>query len=319
MLVAVIFNLIIRGGAVNDTEFVWPNFYVVGGQKCGTTSLWAHLKQHAQVYLPAVKEPHFFANTKGTQRDPGQSRFPGDLDTYQALYRPGRQFRAIGDASPSYLCDEDAPRLIHEVCPEAKIIIMLRDPIERAYSHYLMPVMRNDESLPFLEAVRQDYTRQEKGWGKSRAYVELGLYYTPVRRYIEMFGKNHVKVILFDELIKDPHNLLSSVATHLGIDPNGFNQADISTVYNSFREVRFRKLYNLATSLIGTDVRQKYLPPAVQKWLAHSPFLYRSRKPARSAEASMYLQQIYEPDICKLEDLLGRKLPELRKSWVKPA
>lgn len=299
---------------MRDCELVWPNFYVVGGQKCGTTSLWAYLKQHRDVFLPDVKEPHFFADVKRL-RPSKASRFPNDLESYQTLYRRGHGYPAIGDASPSYLSDEDAPQLIHEVAPDARIIILLRDPVDRAFSHYLMPVMRTVETLPFLEAVRQDYVRPEKGWGVSKMYVDLGLYYTPVRRYLETFGRDHVLIILFDDLQKRPQQVLEEVARHLGIDPEGFCGANVSEVHNPHKEVRFQRAYRFATFLLDSDKRQR-LPGPVRKWLSSSPLLYKGGKPARSLEASKFLQEIYEPDIRQLEKFLGRPFPELRRTWV---
>lgn len=297
-----------------DLELVWPNFYVVGGQKCGTTSLWAYLKQHPEVFLPDVKEPHFFADVKRS-RPSRSSRFPNDLESYQALYRPGRGSQAIGDASPSYLSDENAPHLIHEVAPDARIIILLRDPVDRAFSHYLMPVMQIAEPLSFLEAVKQDYARLEKGWGISKMYVDLGLYYKPVRRYIETFGRDRVLVILLDDLQKKTRQVLEEVARHIGVDPEGIRGTKVSEAHNPYKEVRFQRPYRFATSLLDIDKRQR-LPGPLRKWLSSSPLFYKGGKPARSHEASKFLQEIYEPDIRQLEELLGRPLPELRRTWI---
>src|ERR1700722_16339843 len=106
---------------MGEQDLIWPNFYIVGAVKCGTTSLWAHLRQHPEVFLPEMKEPHFFATNIGPTPPAAKSlHCPGDLGTYQRLYTSSSSFPAIGDASPSYLADEDAPRRIHEVCPLAR-------------------------------------------------------------------------------------------------------------------------------------------------------------------------------------------------------
>src|SRR5581483_12072093 len=123
---------------MNVEEFIWPNFYIVGAVKSGTTSLWASLKRHPQVFLPKVKEPYFF-NCPRTLNVSDSGVISSDLREYQNLYRPGRGFNAIDDATPNYLVSPPAAPQIHQICPQAKIIIILRDPVERAYAHYLMP------------------------------------------------------------------------------------------------------------------------------------------------------------------------------------
>ena len=299
-----------------ENGYVWPNFYIVGGMKCGTTSMYAHLKAHPEVFLPDVKEPHFFADIKRPGRSSSRSPFPNDLEAYQALFRQSRGFKAVGDASPSYLSDENAPELIQSVAPHAKIIIMLRDPVERAFSHYLMPMMRATEPRPFFEAVKQDYALTTKGWNVSRMYVDLGLYYRPVRRYIEAFGRDRVLVVLFQDLAKKTDEVLSQVTSLLDIDPAGFAKTDTSEAHNPYKEVRFQRVYRLASSFVNSDMRQR-LPGPVRKWLSGSRLLYRGgAKPKLSIEASRYLQAIYEPDILQLEEYLGRQLPELRRSWL---
>ncbi|OEU69193.1 MAG: hypothetical protein BA863_00135 [Desulfovibrio sp. S3730MH75] len=109
---------------------------------------------------------------------------------YEELFADARYSKIIGEASPSYLSDENTARRIKSKVPDAKIIILLRDPIERVYSHYLMDVRNGIQKKKFYQALIEDYSSQEKGWGVSHMYVELGLYADQVVRYMDIFDKS---------------------------------------------------------------------------------------------------------------------------------
>jgi len=114
----------------------WPNFFIVGPTRAGTTSLWNYLKQVSGVYMSPVKEPaHFNPNTNYTRFSTIPIR---DKKKYLELFKDVKDETAIGEASPTYLADPQTPYLIHEVVPDARIIIILRDPVERAFSEYLL-------------------------------------------------------------------------------------------------------------------------------------------------------------------------------------
>jgi len=297
---------------------MWPNFFIVGAVKCGTTWLWARLRKHPEVFLPELKEPHFFLGPQPHFQEGDEvvdQHCAGDLEAYHQLYQGAQGFRAIGDASPSYLWDEGAPYRIREVCPQARIVIILRDPVIRAHSRYLMNFEIGIETLPFWEALQRDRERERRFWWTARLYVECGLYYSQVRRFLELFGKEQVLVLLFEDLIKRPHDLLSRVTDHIGVDAAYLDASDLSDPLNPYRRQRFGRAYNLTSRLISRQVRQRLFPPAVSRWLRYNSLLYDTKKPPLDAESRRYLEEIYDPDIAKLEELMRRKLPELRKSW----
>jgi len=301
----------------------WPNFFIVGAAKCGTTSLWAHLKKHPQVFFPEMKEPHFFM-TRGP-RPENAHKFEhlhcvGNQQKYLGLYEQAESYPAIGDASITYLWDENAPKKIHEVAPHARIVIMLRDPVVRAHSHYLMNLRLGAESLStFAEALRADLATEDNGFWGGRLYVGLGLYYEQVRRYIETFGSDQVLILLFDDLTRQPKETLARVTQHLGIDPLELDEAEVSEAHNVYKMPRFAGAYRFATRVIAPDLRKRLLPESVKKWLQSGSLLYNTSKPPLDPESRRLLQGIFDPDIAKLEQLLGRKLPELRKSWAAEA
>src|SRR4051812_26973714 len=118
---------------LTEAEETWPNFFIVGAQKAGTTSLYFYLKKIPQVYMSPLKEPFYFASNAVQNNASDVIR---DKREYLRLFENARGYIAVGEATPIYLWDQDAPWLIHQTVPHARIIIILRDPIERAYSNY---------------------------------------------------------------------------------------------------------------------------------------------------------------------------------------
>ena len=295
---------------------LWPNFYIVGGVKCGTTSLWAHLKAHPQIFMPEVKEPHFFVTLRPTQRERYTDLWINDVESYQQLYRKSGDAVAIGDASPSYLWDQEAAGRIHEVCPQARIVIMLRDPVERAYSHFLMQTMGGYEKRSLFDALQQDYSAENRGWWISNLYVELGLYHEQVRRYLEVFRPGQVLICMFNELKDDSNKLFVKLANHIGVDPAPFQNMVLDQAFNTFRKPKYMRLRDLARTLIPPSVRSRLFGRSLRRKLMSSKLLFSGEKPALDQQSRSFLQNIYGPDLDRLEELLGRKLPELRKSWV---
>lgn len=297
-------------------KLIWPNFYIVGAPKSGTTAMYAHLKTHPDVFLPKMKEPNYFTSTP----PPPEIRDDfcvGNLAAYQSLYRGAENFAAIGDMSTAYLWDEGAPRRIHDVCPKAKIIIILRDPVMRAYSAYLMDALVGSERLSsFYEAIQRDQNR-DIVWRLWRGglYIERGMYHDQILRYFETFGREQVLVLTNEELSKSPLKLYENVAKHLNIDASLFDPAQLERRYWSYRMPKFMPLYRLLSDGEAGRLRRKLTPAPLARWLQRNTLLYNTVPPEIEERARIYLQEVYTPEVDRLEKLLGRSLPELRKSW----
>lgn len=296
-------------------SLVLPNFFVVGAVKSGTTSIYAQLKKHPQVFLPEMKEPHFFSS-RLPPPDNSEEHCIGNLDAYKRLYQGAARFIAIGDMSPSYLWDDTSPERIHEACPEAKIVISLRDPVARAYAQYWMDVLMGFRTLSFEEELKRDISNKDKGYWTTRLYVELGLYCDQVRRYFDTFGRHRVLVVLFETLTTAPQEFFTQITNHLGLDPIQWAEEDLGVAHNAFRLPRFPRAYRILSSPLARELRHKLLPVSLRRWLQRNTILYETKKPPMNPETRRFLQDAFEPDVSQLEDLLGRKLPELRKSWV---
>lgn len=197
-----------------------PNLFIVGAAKSGTSTLWHHLKGHPQVFMPQdelLKEPAFFTQLK---------TLPG-LEAYLDIFASAKnQQRIVGEASTAYLTDPTSAGLIHDFNPRAKIIILLRNPADRAYSLYNWMVQEGYEyASSFKRALELEEKRKTKRipnyWEPqyywNYMYFSSGLYYEQVKRYIEFFGSS-VLVLTFDGLVSDLNGTYQKVCRFLDID-----------------------------------------------------------------------------------------------------
>lgn len=194
-----------------------PNFFIIGAAKAGTTSLYANLRLHPQIYLSPVKEPRFYLPEEQKRKlfqeghEIAQSR-----EQYLALFKDADQ-SCIGEASPQYMSFDATPSLIHADIPRAKIISILRQPAERAYSSYSYMRVIQQESLPFDEVLRQIKAEPLTGalWKK---YMRAGFYYQRLRPWFETFDRSQIRVYLYDDLKTDPKGMLCDICRFLEVD-----------------------------------------------------------------------------------------------------
>jgi hypothetical protein len=294
-----------------------PNFFIIGAARSGTSSLDRYLSQHPEIYITPRKETHFFARDSLPPRFEGpgderlNSRIIRDEDQYIQLFTGAPGAKAIGESSAFYLCFPSTAEQIAQAVPDARIIMILREPADRAYSSYMFLVRDNRETLGFAESLSQEEERKQKGFEPMWWYKELGLYYWQVKHYLEVFGTQRVKVLLYEELFANPEQTLRDVFTFLGVKEDVV--IDTSVRYNVSGVPKSRRLYApldhfiyhpsplekhiksliplpmriaWASKVIGTATRQVPVDPQV-----HTP-----------------LKAYFAEVVGKLEDLLQRDL-----------
>ena len=190
-----------------------PNFIIIGAAKSGTTALYKYLQQHPDIFMSEVKEPRFFAFEGETLAFKGPhdhgTRFNAetitDLATYQALFDGVKTESAIGEASPAYLSSaEKASARIHHHVPQAKLIAILRQPAERAYSGFMHTVRNGwEKNLQFDQVLKQEPQRIQENWGALWQHQTLGFYSEQLSHYYKRFSKEQMRVYLHDDLKKD--------------------------------------------------------------------------------------------------------------------
>jgi len=278
----------------------WPNFFIIGAPRCGTSSLYSYFNEIQEIFMSSVKEPQYFA--------PNYPKNDGlkpilDKKKYLKLFSGVKNQNAIGEASTSYLWDPQTPGLIHSVIPNARIIVMLRDPVERAFSHYLIHVFAGIEKLPFQQAIEkilEDFDPRT-----SNRYLHGGLYSEQIKRFLDTFGSNKLKIIIFEEFINDPKTVVKNVLNFIGVNSE-INHFE-NKIYNPYRRSKGKLAqYMKKNSLLWKISR--IIPVSSRKVLSNK-LITTSDKPKMTNEERLILKKYYEEDVKKLKILLNRELP----------
>lgn len=296
-----------------------PNFLVIGAARSGTTSLYRYLGQHPDVFMSPRKEPSFFAY-EGHPLD-----FCGPRDRelgvpayavttraeYEALFAGRTHERAVGEASPFYLCTAEAADRIARLVPDARLIAVLRDPSARAFSQYAMFVRDRRERLPFRRALAACEARRRANWAPGWQYLELGFYARQLRRYYARFPPEQIKVVFYEDLCRDPLALCREVFAFLGVDPSF--APDVTLRHNSSRLKRRRLDRLLNRPHLGRTIARRVLPAAVRRVVRRrlEQRLYRTLRLAPADRAR--LVDIYREEILELQRMTGRDL----SSWLR--
>lgn len=191
-------------------------FLIAGTQKGGTSALDAYLRKHPAVCMATSKELHFF-DDETIAHD-----HPDAIARYHAHFHPRPGQLVVGEATPIYMYWRDAPRRIWRYNPSMRIVVSLRNPIERAYSHWNMERLRHADPLPFGEAIRRESVRLRDALPLQHrvfSYVDRGFYVEQLRRLWEFFPKEQVLILRQEELRRTPESTLCRVAEFLGVSP----------------------------------------------------------------------------------------------------
>jgi hypothetical protein len=294
-----------------------PDFYIVGAPKSGTTALYAYLRQHPQVFMPDFKEPHHF----GSDLDFRDQRRP-TREAYLALFAAARADQVVGEASVFYLLSERAAREIHEFRPDAKIIAMLRNPVDMIHSFHSQRLYNTTEELPFAEALAAEADRREGrrlprnvGLFQGLQYRRLGSYAEQVQRFLDVFGREAVHVLLYDDFRADTARAFRETCAFLAVDPD----VEVSfAVVNANKEPRIRWLRDLTWRKPEPLRRLALLAvpnAALRVRMARTIRKLNRREAQRSALDPALRAQLtkeFAPDVERLEALLGRDL----RAWL---
>ena len=292
-----------------------PNFLIVGAAKCGTSSLHNYLNQHPDIFMPTytdeglkVKEPRFLIKEQVKERLP---KGIWDLESYKLLFKKAVNEKAIGESTVLYLYFyQTAIKNIKKYLgSDVKIIIMLRNPIERAYSAFLFASRTMQENLSFRDALKNSTKRYDNDLSLSPMilYKELGLYYKMVKAYIENF--KHVHCIIYDDFVTNTNEEVFKVFNFLNvtdkynidtskvINPGGMLWNSNITKELLMGSGVFKRIIKIITP---KKVRIKIKQKLVKK--------FTSRAPEIDKDIRKNLFSFYNSDIRELEKLINRDL-----------
>jgi len=268
-----------------------PNFLIIGAAKAGTTSLYHYLRQHPDVFMSAVKEPRYY-----WQEGVGNSRLEiFGREAYEGLFRDVTSEHAVGEATTHYLNSPTAPERIAADLPDVKLIVSLRNPAERAYSSYLGRLQGGEERRGVEETMRA-----------GSYYVESSRYHGSLSRYFARFGRERIKVILFDDLVANPRAVVRDLFEFLGVDSTF--EVDVAATHNRAAVPRFLAANRV---LLRTgELVHRLLPPPLRNSgiTGRMQRLLLKRPDPLPADLRRRLLEEFRDDIGKTAALIERPL-----------
>jgi hypothetical protein len=309
---------------------VLPNFFLAGAPKAGTTSLYHYLDQHPQVYMCPIKEPCYFASefrpehcsegrmsaAERSQRELRKyldgsmrsRRFGGmvvEWDDYVRLFQHVRGETAIGEASAGYLWSESAAKNIHAEIPSAKILLILRNPADRAFSQYLHEVAVGGLRLTFRQLIDANLQNRSRRFSLQYPLLEFGLYHGQVTRFLELFPPRNLCIHLYDDYRADPAAMMATIFRFLGVDDTFM--PDMSQRHLEFSVPRLAGVSHTLRKLGVWQAIKNITPLKLLPAARRMAFVSR-RNLAMDSEDRRYLVDYYAEDIRKLAVLLDRDL-----------
>lgn len=302
---------------------MYPNFIIIGPPKCASTSLHYYLGQHLDVYTSKIKETKFFSQD-----------YHKGMDFYATYFKEAGNVKAIGEATPVYsFLPFVADRIKHHF-PDIKLILCFRNPLDRAFSSWLMQTGMGKEKLPLREAIdinrkQLDYVslegeEGEKRWlgsmgvyttdeSRLRTYIQAGLYAETLKIYYKRFKPEQIKVVFLEDLKDDFDGTMKALFNFIGVDDNFIvpNKEVVNFYFDRKASKVTNKLFGVKGTRFLIDLTPKFIKNKLKKrWKVKVP-------PKLGMEDRLYLWEIFKDDIAELEKMLGKNLshwnPTLKK------
>jgi hypothetical protein len=277
-----------------------PNLFIVGAPRCGTGSLWTYLRQHPEIFMAAEKELYFFDSD--LRNKPGPS-----LEEYLRNFAAADEQKWVGEATPSYLRSRTAPSAIREFSPEARIVIMLRNPVDVMHSLHSAALYRREPVTEFVAALEADATRN----GRDRVgYREFTDFPDQVQRYFDVFGRAQVHLIIYEDIRSNGNAAGRNTLRFLGVRDDvawGFPWIHANKQVRSPRVEKMLlhppgALLQIARAVAPRQLRSRMRWALLRSNAAVAP------RPQIQPEGRRRLQKEMEPKIERLSKLLNRDL-----------
>ena len=289
-----------------------PNFMCIGAAKSGTTTLYDILKQHPEIFIPAFKEPHFFDIPEN---------YNNGIKWYEKNYFRNINKKIIADFTPSYFFEKQAPeRIFNELGKDIKFVILLRHPVDRAYSHYLHSVRDKNEDIGFEEALRKEDNRIDK-FIKNKDYLSYlrnsyyhqGLYGEMIERYLQYFSLDNFLFIHFEnEFIIDRKNVIDKLLIFIGLETE--INLNLDLISNPASKERSKFLKQLMKKKGWWRKALKFMLPSIQiRQIIRNQVQRANLKEFQKEKLSEKLKtdlynEYFKEDIIKFEKLTNKKL-----------
>ncbi|HVX24454.1 MAG TPA: sulfotransferase [Candidatus Saccharimonadales bacterium] len=286
-----------------------PQFLVIGAPRCGTTSLHDKLSRHPDIFMSAVKEPHFFASFDFPFPENEIHHVTHDKKVYQQLFA-GAGNKLTGESSTYYLADPAAPANIAAYNPKMKLIAILRDPVDRAYSQYLQHARRGQQAKSFTQTMNDLLA----GEAVPAVYdlVMLGRYGEQLQRYYAQFSKDQILVVMFDDLTQRPVETLTQILKFLEVDTSLAVDLAKAEAQNQHQVPRSQLLAKVSNNQQVMKIGLKVIPRPLLRLLRNKVLLKKGdHKEPLDADMVQRLRATYAADNKILAKLLHRSVDQL--------
>ena len=298
-----------------------PNLFIVGQPKSGTTALHQFLGQHPEIFMSSVKEPHFFCSDFHLESDRAygkQRSFDYRNETaYMQLFAKANGVKIAGESSTNYLYSQVAAEKIYNFNPDAKIIIILREPAKFLYSLHSHYVKFTEENEPdFLTALALETARKKEKATSPRVispsylyYSQRVQYYRQVKRYYDRFEREQIKVVIFEEFKSENERIYREILEFLGVNSNFTPEYD---AVNVNKEVKFKAINDLVNNPIIKNISKNLLSQEfndfVRDNIVEKLLWHQAAKAKMPEEIKTKLMEQYQPEVAKISELTGINL-----------
>lgn len=286
-----------------------PNFLIIGAEKSGTTWLYDRLRRHPDVFMPEVKEIHYF-NQLDSNHQPRRNYERHDFEWYEDHFRAREGEAAVGEVTPMYLCDKQASKRIRTHLPNVRLVACLRYPTDRAYSHYWMAQGKEHTTRSFQEIVQKRTLR----------FIERGRYGKQLERYLSQFDRSQILVLIHEELFADPVQHLNAICSFLGVEDTFYrDQSWINDPVNRSSTVRSKALHRMigrTAKWMRDHVGFRQMLDLLKK-SGITDRVKEANKAPRDYPDMPYelrheLDQYYAPTVQRVEEVLNREVQPWR-------
>lgn len=297
-----------------------PNFFIVGAPKCATSSLYSHLRMHPDIFLAHPKELNYFSSDIII---PDSIK---DLKSYESLFTDADSQKAVGEASVWYMYSKVAAGRIKEYSPDARIIAMIRNPVDMIYSYHSQRLWNKTEDITdFREAISAIDDRKNGKRLPENPYPVKGLYYIDIaryhgqlRRYFDTFGEPKVHVIIFDDIKQNKDSVLTNALDFLGVESNSnIRIPDTGLTRNANKRTKSQTISRLLAHPppIALKIARTLMPANnLRRQLIQKLRIMNTKwetRPAMDSSVQEELTSIYADEVEKLSELLKRDLVAL--------
>jgi SAM-dependent methyltransferase len=287
------------------------DFILAGATKAATSSLYEYFRRHPEVAVMREDQPHYFSCGIFGGNYTGLEREIAIWTEYQKFIPAARPAIHVGDFDRLTLHGPRAAELVAQANPQAKVLLILRNPIERAHSHYWMDFRECFESRPFLQAVQEDFAKYAAGSQEYCPLIRLGFYSEYVQRFRQKLGPDHVRTWLYDDLCLDPDKVVGEMCDFIGIHHSAAALSD-AIRENEASVPKSRLSALLLRARLGPlrKLRNYYLklPRTFRRYVKRTFLVKKIKATSMPPEARKLLVKIYKDDILSLEKTLGRNL-----------